>query len=113
MNGAYMQTPLFYRGILYNGTDRGDITCYKPEDGQVLSQMTLTPSSSFSASAVAGDGKIYYAGEKGTIYVLEAGSLPKLLATNEMGEPCLATPALSGGWLIVRTSLSVIAIKGD
>ncbi len=58
--------------------------------------------SSYSASLVAGDGKLYLTSEDGEIYVIKAGPKFELLATNSMGEALMATPAISDGMLIVR-----------
>jgi len=49
----------------------------------------------FSASPVAGDGKLYLSGEDGDVFVLSAGPKPELLASNPMGEVLMATPAIS------------------
>ncbi len=56
----------------------------------------------YFASPVAGDGKIYVTGENGFIVVLEQGSKLKVLATNDVGESCVATPAIADGRLFVR-----------
>lgn len=66
---------------------------------------------SFSASLVAADGKIYCPAEEGVVYVVKAGRGFEVLAKNQMGEPCLATPAVSEGVLYFRTSGSLLAIR--
>jgi len=66
--------------------------------------------SGFSASPVATDGRIYIAGEDGEMIVLRAGPEPEHIATNPMGEPLMATPALAGGMMIVRGSGHLFAI---
>ena len=60
---------------------------------------------------VAADGKIYCAAEDGTVYVLAAGPELKILASNALGEPCFATPAISQGVLYFRTTKNLIAIE--
>ena len=65
---------------------------------------------SFTASAVAADGRLYYASEDGDVYVLKAGPKYELLATNPMGEVLMATPAISGGMLIVRGRSHVFGV---
>ena len=42
--------------------------------------------------------------------MLEAGRTFKLLARNSMGEACMATPALSGDALLIRTTSALFAI---
>ena len=64
----------------------------------------------FSASPVAGDGKVYFSSEDGDIFVVKAGPRYELLAKNSIGEVVMATPALSDGLLIVRGLKHVHAI---
>jgi hypothetical protein len=66
--------------------------------------------SSCSSSLVAADGKVYCATEQGVVNVIKAGPTLEVLAKNELGEPCLATPAISQGVLYFRTAASLIAI---
>ena len=64
----------------------------------------------FSASPVAADGKIYCAGEDGLVFVVQAGETFKLLATNFIGEPLMATPALSDGVMYLRGTRTLFAV---
>lgn len=68
----------------------------------------------FSGSPIASDGKIYLPSEDGDVFVIKAGTYFELLQKNEMGEPLMATPAISGGMLPVRTQhyLWAICSKG-
>ena len=66
----------------------------------------------FSASPVAADGKIYLLNEEGETIVLLAGRDPKILARNELNERCLASPAISGGQIFIRSDQHLICI-GD
>jgi len=45
------------------------------------------------------------------VFVVRAGRTFELLARNEMQEMVLATPALSGDLLIVRTRRHVVALR--
>lgn len=56
----------------------------------------------YYASPIAGDDKIFVTGENGFIVVLEQGPKLKILATNDVGESCVATPAIADGRLFVR-----------
>src|SRR5215510_13684143 len=71
---------------------------------------TLPPITAFSAAPVAADGKIYCSSEDGVVYVIKAGPKLEVLAKNDLGEPCLATPAISQGVVYFRTSGSLMAI---
>lgn len=110
--GAYMQTPLVYGDLLYNCRDNGVLSCYDAKTGKMLYRERLGGGwTGFTASPVAGDGKIYFTSEQGETYVVAAGPEFKLLATNTLGEICMATPALSEGMLLYRTERHLVAIK--
>jgi outer membrane protein assembly factor BamB len=107
--GAYIPTPIVYGKYLYVGDDRGILTCYKAKSGTQIYRKRLSQGA-FSASPVAADGKIYFTGEDGDIHVVKAGRKFEVLASNPMGEACLATPAISDGMLFVRTSKHLYGI---
>jgi outer membrane protein assembly factor BamB len=110
-NGAYIQTPLVYRGLLYSGTNAGVLKCYEGKNGTRHYQQRLTQEpSAFTASPVAGDGKIYCTSEQGDVFVVAAGPAFTLLAHNRLGETCLATPAISEGRLFFRTRSHLVAV---
>jgi outer membrane protein assembly factor BamB len=102
--GTYIPTPILYRGILYTCNNNGVLTAYRAATGEQLSRTRLSAAgASFSASPVAADGRLYVAGETGEVYVLSAGPEPELLGAYPMGEPVMATPAIAGGLLVLRT----------
>jgi outer membrane protein assembly factor BamB len=110
-DGAYMITPVAYGDYLYNAKNNGVMSCYDAKSGARLYQERLgSGASGFSASPVAGDGKIYFAGEDGDVYVVKAGPKFELLAKNTMGEVCMASPAISAGVLYFRAQSHVVAI---
>ena len=108
--GSYMSTPVVYRGQIYLGT-YSILRSFNSQTGEAIFDERLPRGAAIVASLVAGDGKIYCASENGSVYVLKAGKEFELLATNAMGEPCLASPAISEGVLYFRTTKSLIAIK--
>src|SRR5439155_13459071 len=97
--------------LLYLCLDNGMHTCYEAKMGkQVYRQRLGDGKTGFTASPVAADGKLYFTSEEGDVYVLAAGRDFKQLAVNAMGEPCMATPALSEGMLLIRTQRALVAI---
>jgi outer membrane protein assembly factor BamB len=106
----YTPTPLVYGDYLYMMVDNGVLGVYEAKTGALAYQKRLP--SSFSASPVAADGKIYLPSEDGDVYVVKAGKDYELLATNPMGEPLMATPAISDGVLFVRSQNYVYAVGG-
>jgi len=110
-DGGYMCTPLVYRGLVYIVKYNGVLTVFDAKTGERKYQERLGGSTSaFTSSPVAADGKVYIAGEDGQVLVLKAGPTYEVLATNDMGAPVLATPAISEGRLLFRTQKHVMAI---
>jgi len=110
----YTSTPLVYDGLLYIVTDNGILSAYQVADGVRVYQTRLpVVSGTFSASPVAADGKIYLASEDGQVFVVRAGRQFALLASNDMKEVCMATPALSGDLLFIRTKTRLYALRSQ
>jgi outer membrane protein assembly factor BamB len=109
--GSYMPTPLAYRGVLYVLANNGVLDAYDLVTGKEIYRQRLPlVGSGYSASPVAADGKIYLSNEDGEMLVIEAGPAFKVIATNTMGEPLMATPALSEGVMYVRALSTLFAI---
>jgi outer membrane protein assembly factor BamB len=110
-DGAYMITPLVYGDYLYSSKDNGVLSCFEAKTGNRLYQERLGDGKSgFTASPVAAAGKLYYSSEDGDIYVIKAGPKFEVLASNDIGEICMATPAISEGTIFFRTQSHVVAI---
>jgi outer membrane protein assembly factor BamB len=52
---------------------------------------------------VAADGKVFIASHSGVVSVLRAGAEQELLSANDLGDEIVATPAIAGGRLYIRT----------
>lgn len=109
--GSYMQTPLIYGRYLYSCDVDGVLSCYDARTGkQQFKERLGTGGEGFTASPVAAEEKIYFAGEQGSVFVLKPGPSFTVLATNRIGEICMATPAISEGTIFFRAQGHVIAI---
>jgi outer membrane protein assembly factor BamB len=109
--GGYMQTPLVYGDQLYVCRDNGVLSVFEADTGKRLYQQRLADGrTGFSASAVAGDGKVYYTSEDGSVLVLKAGAAFEQLGENTLGETAMATPAISEGTVFFRTRTRLVAI---
>jgi outer membrane protein assembly factor BamB len=111
-NGSpYTGTPLVYDGIVYVCTDNGILTAYDTKTGERIYRSRVSErAGGFSASPVAANGHIYLAGEDGEVFVVKAGRQFQLVSTNSMGEIAMATPAIAGDMLIVRTQGHLLGI---
>ena len=111
--GNYMQTPLVYGTELYLCHDSGRLTCVDASTGEQHYRERLGGGTTgFTSSGVAADGKLYFASEAGEVYVVRAGTSHEVLSVNDMGEECMASPAISVGTLFYRTRTRLVAIPG-
>jgi outer membrane protein assembly factor BamB len=93
-----------YEGVLYVVRNGGILTALDEETGVVLKAGRVEGAlGGYSASPVAADGKLFLASEDGKTAVVRAGKDWSLLAVNDIGESCYATPALSEGEVYLRT----------
>ena len=112
--GNYMQTPLYHAGLLYCCNDDGVVTCLSAADGAEKYRERLGGGTTgFTASGVACGDKLYFTSEEGEVYTVKAGPEFELLGENELGETCMATPAISDGALFFRARSHLIAISED
>jgi len=81
------------------------LTSFDAETGQVAKAGRVAGAlGAYSACPVAADGKVYLASEEGKVTVLKASRDWEVIAINDLGEGCYATPALAGGHIYLRTN---------
>jgi outer membrane protein assembly factor BamB len=108
-NGAsYVPSILYYDGMIYVTNEVGIVTCTDAENGKQVWRQRL--GGIFFASPVAGDRKIYLVSETGETFVLAAGREPSVLARNNLDERIIASPAISGGRLFLRSDGALFCI---
>jgi outer membrane protein assembly factor BamB len=110
-SSPYTPTPVAYEGILHVIVDNGILSAYDLATGERLYRTRLEVGAGFSASPIASDGRIYLASEDGAVFVVAAGREFRSLARNDMGEPLMATPAVSDRTLYVRGARHLFAIR--
>jgi len=97
-------SPILYRGVLYLLKAGGILTALDARSGSVLKQVRLRGAlDNYFASPVAVEGRLYLVSQDGHVAVVRASSKLEILAVNDMGEECFATPAVAQGRLFVRT----------
>lgn len=98
-------SPLFYEGVLYLLKNGGLLTSFDAETGKVAKAGRIAGAlGGYSASPVAAEGRLFLASEEGKVTVLKAARDWEVVAINDLGEGCYATPALVGGQIYLRTS---------
>ena len=100
----HIVSPLVVENRMFVVKGGGISSCFKTGSGEPLwARQRIGNTANYFASPVYGDGKIYVTGANGIIVVLESGPELKILAKNDMGEDCVATPAIADGKLFIRT----------
>jgi outer membrane protein assembly factor BamB len=107
---SYVPSILYYDGLVYMTNEIGVVTCADASTGEAVWRHRL--GGIFFASPVAGDGKVYLVSETGETFVLRAGRKAEVLATNDLGERLIASPAISGGRVFLRSDGTLFAV-GD
>lgn len=109
--GNYMQTPIVVGEHIYGCSDSGVLTCFDAKTGAMsYTERLVRGGEGFTASPVSDGRHLYFASELGNVHVVPVGERFSAVATNRLGETCMATPALSGGILIFRTRGQVVAV---
>jgi outer membrane protein assembly factor BamB len=113
--GPYNPSPIVYGDYLYVLYDMGTLACFDAHTGkEVYGKKRIGASAnSFTASPWAANGKLFCLSEEGDTFVIEAGTEFKLLGKNSLEEMCLATPALAGDSLLIRTASTLYRIRQD
>ncbi len=94
---------------LYFVADNGILTCADAKTGQIhYSERCTGP---ISASLLVADGKLYLQDEKGLGVVVKPGKTFEILAQNDLGERSLASYAVIGSDLLIRTEGNLYRIK--
>lgn len=110
----YNPSTLVYQGRLYVLYDFGLLSCFNAKTGAIIYDHQMLPNGrAFTSSPWAYDGKIFCLSEHGITYVIKAGDHFKILRTNPLkaDDMGMATPAIAGDRLVIRTSARVYCIR--
>jgi outer membrane protein assembly factor BamB len=95
--------------LLFMIGDGGVASCVEARTGQVV--WTARVGGSFTASPIWASGRVYLFSEEGKTTVIEAGRQYKVLAESEMGDGFMATPAVAGKALFLRTRTHLYRVE--
>jgi outer membrane protein assembly factor BamB len=94
-------SPIVVNNEIYFVSDSGIATCLDARTGNL--HWTERLGGGFSASPVLAEGRLYFQNEAGVGTVLKAGTTFELLAKNDVGEPTLASPAVTDNAIFLRS----------
>jgi outer membrane protein assembly factor BamB len=102
-------TPLLVDDLVYLVNERGVVSCLEATTGRPVWQQRLD--GEFSASPIYAGGSIYLCNQEGKSFVMAPGRVAKVLAVNQLGDGCMASPAVADGALFVRTKTHLYRIQ--
>lgn len=112
----YNTSPLVYGDYLYVLYDFGFLGSYQALNGRAVyekQRIRETGVTAFTASPWAANGKVFALSEEGDTFVFQAGSEYKLLHKNSLAEMCMATPAIVGDRLLIRTISNLYCLRNS
>lgn len=110
--GTYIPTPVVYQGGLYIVQDSGILQRLDAETGNESYKKRIKESGAdFTTSPWAYNGKVFCLSEQGDTYVYEAGDTFKLSHVNSLGEFTMASPAIAGDRLLIRTEKKLYCLR--
>ena len=102
--GPDVPSPIADDRYLYLLNDKGILWCLDAESGDVVWGPERIPSAIYSASPILADGKLYATSEGGLTTVVRAGPRFEILAENPIDEYTLASLAVAGEQIFLRTA---------
>ncbi len=109
--GTYLATQVAYEGAVYALSEIGIFSRYETKTGNLSYRARIEGGVAFTSSPWAYDGKIFCLNEEGKTFVIAAGDKYQLLKVNDLEEMSLATPALVGDRLLLRTETRMYSIR--
>ena len=110
--GTYLPTPLIYDGALYVLSEKGIFARHNVKTGERVYRSRIAPgASAFTASPWAYNGKVFALSEEGDTYVIKAGEAYRLAGVNKLEEWSMASPAIVGDRLLIRTQSRLYSIR--
>jgi outer membrane protein assembly factor BamB len=106
----YSSSPVVVGDYLYAVKNGGIMVCLNAKDGAEQWVERLPARGDYFASPVVTEDRIIVMNDDGEVTVVAAKPQFQVLASNNMGERCMASPAISDGRLLIRTDENLYCI---
>jgi outer membrane protein assembly factor BamB len=97
-----LPTPVVVDGLLYTVDSEGMMLCLDATSGEPVWSKKMK--GKFHSSPVYAGGNVYFSSTRGDTYVVKEGREPEIVAENSLEGEIWATPAVTGGAILMRTS---------
>jgi outer membrane protein assembly factor BamB len=102
-------SPVLVGGLLFMADERGVATCLDARTGTVVWEKRM--GGEHNASALYAEGRVYFFDTKAATHVVQADRKGQLLGRNLLDDGCMASPAIAGKALYVRTKTHLYRIE--
>jgi outer membrane protein assembly factor BamB len=106
---SHSPSPIIVGDNIYMVSDRGVASCRDARTGDLNWKKRV--GGSYSASPIFASGHLYFQSEQGDGVVINAGATFEVVARNSIGEPTLASYAVSDGALFLRSESQLYRIQ--
>ena len=104
-------SPILVEDLLYMVSDDGLVTCLESSSGKQVWRSRI--GGTYAASPIFGDNRLYFFSQQGKTTVLRPGRSFDVLATDSLPSGFMASPAVSGKALFLRTRTDLYRIEAS
>ena len=110
--GTYLPSAVAYQGAIYTLTKTGILNRFDAKTGKQTYKTRIDPAATaFTTSPWIYNDKLFCLSEEGQTFVVTTGEQFQLLHVNELEDMALASPALVGERLLIRTEHRLYSIR--
>jgi outer membrane protein assembly factor BamB len=102
-------SPILVEDLLYMVSDDGVVTCLELASGKEVWHSRI--GGTFAASPIYGDNRLYFFSQQGKATILQPGHSFTSLATNSLPNGFMASPAVDGRALFLRTRTDLYRVE--
>ena len=105
-------SPIVYKNRAFLMKNGGILTCVDLKSGELADRKRFGPPGTHYASPIIHDGILIQASGKGHVTLIDIrGGKPIKIASNDLGEPIHATPAIANNTIYIRTASKLLAFS--
>ncbi len=102
-------SPILLDGLIYVIDDTGVASCIEAASGEVVWKERI--GGNYSASPVLAGGHLYFGSQDGKVTVIKPGRDYQLIAENQIEDRIMASPAIIGNSILLRTENAIYRIE--
>jgi len=110
-NVPRMPSPIIVDDLVFMVSNEGTVTCLEVKTGEEVWKERI--GGNHAASPIYADGRLYFFSQQGKTAVLKAGRTVEVLATNALDSGFMASPAVCGKAMFLRTRTHLYRIESS